>query len=153
MVFLCYLALMHSTSGMPFSNVLWYIFFHYRAKPWISAPICTLLWFCSAFVLWLCAWVLQPFLIGVRRSSVPVSGFIRNYRWTRHYFEVIIPFVLSCTDFVIKGRWEHNLFYWVLLKTALSNLSSHTGLSQRNKVPLAFMTAHNKLTDVIQLGS
>lgn len=122
MVFLCNLTLTHSTSGMPFNNVLWYIFLSLQSK---ALNFCPHLYIAVVLfsICLVAAWVLQPFLIGVRRSSVAVSGFIRNYRWTRHYFEVIIPFVLSCTDFVIKGRWEHNLFYWVLLKTALSNHS------------------------------
>lgn len=46
--------------------------------------------------------ILQPLLISAGRSSAPVSGFVMSYRWSRSYFEMIIPFVLSLTDLTVK---------------------------------------------------
>lgn len=70
--------------------------------------------------------ILQPLSISAGRSSAPVSGFIRSYRWSRNHFEVIISFVLLLTDFAVKldyktGGESPFFFYWALLKTALSN--------------------------------
>jgi len=56
--------------------------------------------------------------VDMCKNSVPVGGFVSNCRWSKRYFDVIIQFVLSWTDFILKQklRWKHNLFYWVLLK-------------------------------------
>lgn len=64
-----------------------------------SLDIAAVLYTCLVAVHWS---ILQPLLISAGRSSAPVSGFIRNYRWSSNYFEVIIPFVLSLTDFTVK---------------------------------------------------
>lgn len=59
--------------------------------------------------------ILQPLLISAGGSSAPVSGFIRNCRWSRSYFEVLIPFVLLLTGFTVrldyKSGGESTIFF------------------------------------------
>lgn len=107
--------------------------------------------------------ILQPLSISAGRSSAPVSGFIRSYRWSRNHFEVIISFVLLLTDFAVKLDYKtggESPFFF-LLSTVKNSIikffemfpSSCTSLSQKNNAPLGLLAAYNKLMDVVQLGS
>lgn len=112
---------------MPFSNIPWYMFSLQNKALNFCPSLLTLLQFSlNARLMAVCKRALQPLVMSAGRSSAPVGGFIRNYRWSSNYFEIITQFVLSHTDFTVKRghktRRQHNLFYWALLKTALPNI-------------------------------